>query len=86
MRTVICTLLFDHLGATQVTSGAFVDNPASLAVSRKLGYRANGVVRRNRLGTLALNQQLALDPGDLVRGEPIEVVGLEPLRRFLGLG
>ena len=65
--------------------GAFVDNPASLAVSRKLGYRPNGVVRRNRLGTLALNQQLALNPGDLVRGEPIEVVGLEPLRRFLGL-
>ena len=85
MRMVICTFLFDHLGATQVTSGAFVDNPASLAVSRKLGYRPNGVVRRNRQGVMALNQQLALDPRDLVRGEPIEVSGLEPLRRFLGL-
>ena len=58
---------------------AFIDNPASLAVNTG-SYRRNGVVRRNRLGGLALNQQLALDPGDLVRGEPIEVVGLEPLR------
>ena len=30
----------------EVTSGAFLDNPASLAVSRKVGYRPNGDERR----------------------------------------
>lgn len=85
MRRAICTLLFDELGAEEVTSAAFVDNPASLAVSRKLGYRPNGAVRLNRLGNLAINQRLVLDRADFVRSEDVEVAGTEPLRRFLGL-
>ena len=44
MRRMMCALLFDHLGFEEVTSAAFVDNPASLAVSRKVGYRPNGSV------------------------------------------
>ena len=86
MRQAVCAYAFDHLGAEEVTSGAFLDNPASLAVSRKVGYRANGVVRlKRREGEMALNQKLVLTPGDLVRGEPLEVVGAEDLRSFLGL-
>ena len=39
MRQMICAFLFDHLDFEEITSGAFTDNPASLAVSRKVGYR-----------------------------------------------
>ncbi|SER27181.1 GNAT family N-acetyltransferase [Microlunatus flavus] len=85
MRRAVCTLLVDHLGAVEVTSAAFVDNPASLAVSRKVGYREGDVLRTVREGRLALTRHLVLRPEDLVRGEPVEVTGAEPLQRFLGL-
>ena len=58
-----------------------------LAVSRKVGYRPNGVRRlKRRAGELALNQGLVLTPGDFVRGEhPVEVGGLAAVRAFVGL-
>ena len=85
MRQAICALLFDHLGATEITSAAFVDNPASRSVSRKVGYRPDGTVRRSRQGQLVLSERLVLTPEACVRGVPIEVTGVEPLRRFLAL-
>lgn len=87
MRQVVCAFVFDHLGAEEVTSGAFLDNPASLAVSRKVGYRDNGVRRlRRRDGELALNQQLVLRPEHLVRSEhQLVVEGLPAFRRSIGL-
>lgn len=86
MRQAVCAYAFDHLDAAEITSGAFLDNPASLAVSRKVGYRPNGVLRlKRRDGEMALNQKLVLTPAELVRGEPLEVCGAEDLRRFLGL-
>lgn len=87
MRQAVCAFVFDHLDAEEVTSGAFLDNPASLAVSRKVGYRENGVRRlRRRDGELALNQVLALRPQDLVRGpHPLHVEGLGAFRRSIGL-
>ena len=86
MRQAVCAYAFDELGAEEVTSAAFVDNPASLAVSRKVGYRPNGVVRlKRRDGEMALNQRLVLTPDDLIRGEPLKVIGAEDLRSFLGL-
>lgn len=86
MRQAVCALLFDHLDAAEVTSGAFADNVASLAVSQKVGYRQTDTRRVAREGRLALHVQLRLRPDDLVRGEPLEVGGVEPLRTFLGLG
>jgi hypothetical protein len=87
MRRVMCSLAFDHLDAEEVTSGAFTDNPASLAVSRKVGYRLGGQTRlRRREGELAVNQHLVLRPDDLVRGEnPVTVEGLPAFRRAIGL-
>jgi RimJ/RimL family protein N-acetyltransferase len=86
MRQAICAFAFDHLGAAEVTSGAFLDNPASLAVSRKVGYRENGRQRlERRPGELAVNQQLVLTPDDLVRGEPLRVEGLPAFRCLVGL-
>ncbi len=87
MRQMICAFLFDHLDFEEITSGAFTDNPASLAVSRKVGYRDNGVRRlKRREGELATNLGLVLRPEDLVRGEhPLEVEGVAPFRRSIGL-
>ena len=51
MRAAVLMFAFDHLGADRARSAAFVDNPASLRVSEKLGYRPDGtetVVRRGR--------------------------------------
>lgn len=87
MRRAMCALLFDHLGFEEITSAAFVDNPASLAVSRKVGYRPTGVSRiKRREGELALNQGLVLTPEDFVRGDvAIEVIGADAVRAFIGL-
>lgn len=87
MRQVVCAFAFDHLDAAEVTSGAFLDNPASLAVSRKVGYREDGVRRlQRREGELAHNQTLVLTPETLVRGEhELRVEGLGPVRRAVGL-
>ena len=86
MRQAMCAFLFDHLDAQEITSAAFIDNPASLAVSRKVGYRPNGVRRlERRPGEWQYNQLLRLAPGDFVRGDPITVEGVDPVRRLLGL-
>lgn len=85
MRQAVCAFLFDHLGAAEVTSGAWVDNPESLAVSRKVGYRLGDLSRKARDGVLAIDRRLVLSPDDLVRGDPVEVSGAEPLRTFLGV-
>jgi RimJ/RimL family protein N-acetyltransferase len=85
MRQALCAFLFDHLGAAEITSNAWVDNAASLAVSRKVGYREGDLSRKVREGELVLDRRLVLGPDDLVRGEPVEVTGAEPLQAFLGL-
>jgi RimJ/RimL family protein N-acetyltransferase len=86
MRQAICALLFDHLDAQEITSAAFTDNPASLAVSRKVGYRANGVSRERRRDQLASSQRLVLTPETFRRGDALtEVDGVAALRRFIGL-
>jgi RimJ/RimL family protein N-acetyltransferase len=87
MRQAMCAFLFDLLDFEEITSGAFTDNPASLAVSRKVGYRDNGVRRlKRREGELARNLGLVLTPGDLVRGEhALQVEGVDAFRRSIGL-
>lgn len=83
----MCALLFDYLDAEEITSAAFTDNPASLAVSRKVGYVDNGTSReRRRPGELAWNRKLLLTADRLVRPRhPLEVEGVEPLRAAIGL-
>ena len=85
MRQAVCAFAFDELDAVEVTSGAFLDNPQSLAVSRKVGYRGDGIQRLAREGGVALNQRLVLTPDTFIRGEPITVTGAEGLRDFLDL-
>lgn len=85
MRRAICALAFDGLGAEEVTSGAFEDNRASLAVSTKVGYRPNGAVRMKRRDQMAVNRKLVLTPETFVRGEPVRMLGVTELRAFLRL-
>jgi RimJ/RimL family protein N-acetyltransferase len=86
MRKVICAFIFDYLGAEFITSSAYADNPASLGVSRKCGYRENGVSIRNRMDKPATLQLLILEPGNLVRYErELTVEGLPEFRRSIGL-
>mgnify|MGYP000961296437 CR=1 FL=1 len=64
---------------------AFTDNPASIRVSQKVGYKENGLDwkhPRDERGTL---QRMLLLPEDLIRGEPITVSGAAALRRFVGI-
>lgn len=86
MRRAMCAFVFDHLDAAEIASGAFLDNPASLAVSRKVGYRDNGRFRlERRPGELAVNQSLLLTRETFVRGDPVEVEGAAAFRRSIGL-
>lgn len=86
MRQAICAFAFDHLDAAEITSGAFLDNPASIAVSHRVGYVDNGVTRKVRRGDqLAEHLTLRLTPQTFRRGDPIEVDGVGPVRRLLGL-
>lgn len=87
MRQAMCALLFDHLDAEQITSAAFTDNPASLAVSRKVGYVDNGTAREQRRpGELAISHKLLLTPDQFRRGEhTLTVEGITQLRRAIGL-
>ena len=86
MRRAVCVLLFDHLGAVEVTSSAFTDNPASLAVSRKIGNADNGTRRvRRRPGEAAVLHYLVLTPDRFDRaGVEVEVEGAEALLAALG--
>ncbi|HEV3380278.1 MAG TPA: GNAT family N-acetyltransferase [Trebonia sp.] len=86
MRQVMCAFLFDHLDADHITSAAFSDNPASLAVSRKVGYMKNGWRRIERLGKPATMHDLLLLPEKFVRFEhELSVEGLPEFRRSIGL-
>ncbi len=86
MRQVICAFIFDHLDAEYITSSAFEDNPASLAVSRKTGYVDNGTERVNRLGKPAYLRRIVLQRGRLVRYEhELAVKGVPEFRRLVGL-
>jgi len=86
MRQVMCAFIFDHLDAQHITSSAFEDNPASLAVSRKTGYADNGTERRSRLGKPATLRRIILEPANLVRyPHELSVERLAEFRASIGL-
>ncbi|MFZ0530240.1 MAG: GNAT family protein [Propionicimonas sp.] len=86
MRQAICSFAFDHLDAAEVTSAAFADNPASNAVSRKVGYQPNGVTRQpRREGEWQASLGWLLSPEAFIRGPAITVSGADAFRAFIGL-
>jgi RimJ/RimL family protein N-acetyltransferase len=85
MRAAVLHFAFEGLGAESATSSAFVDNPASLAVSRKLGYRNDGIHVRVVQGKRRIDQRQRLVRDDFVCPVPVEIHGLEGCRDQFGL-
>jgi RimJ/RimL family protein N-acetyltransferase len=86
MREAVLQFGFDHLKAERANSGAFLDNPASLRVSEKLGYRPDGTaVLQRRPGERAVEQRLTVDPSQFRRSDwAVQVRGLPACRAFFG--
>lgn len=87
MRSAMVHLVFAGLGAESVTSGAFEDNPASLAVSRKIGYVEDGITRRVRRDQPAVLRRLRLSRAawEPRRRSDIEIVGLGECLSLFGI-
>jgi RimJ/RimL family protein N-acetyltransferase len=78
MRAAVLLFAFDHLGAREAHSEAFADNAASLAVSRKLGYRDNGRTTVARRGERVEDVRIVVRAAQFVRPEwTLEVSGLD---------
>lgn len=88
MRLAILHLAFDGLGAARAATGAFDDNPSSLAVTRRLGYTANGERWHDREGSAVRELLFSMDRAHFasLRRDDIEIVGLEPCLPLFGLG
>src|SRR5699024_11592711 len=77
--------------AEVATTGAWVDNGPSNAVSTRLGYRPNGTSRQAREGQTAEHRHYRMDREDFDMLAPahaellgeVQMAGLEELRGFL---
>lgn len=83
-RTALLHLAFEELGAVAALTEVFQNNAASQGVSRKLGYRHDGISRDVLEGRAAVSDRLRLTREDWNRTAhlPITVTGMEPCRRF----
>jgi RimJ/RimL family protein N-acetyltransferase len=87
MRAAALHLAFEGLGAEHARSEAFADNHASLAVSRKLGYRPDGIDHFAVRGRQVVSQRLRLTRAgwEAARTVPVEICGLAPCLPLFGL-
>jgi len=73
-------------GAHAITSGAYADNPASAAVSRKVGFTANGTKLELRDNTAAEHHKFILTRERFARADEAVVVdGGAAMRAFTGV-
>ncbi len=85
MRAAVLHLAFDGLGARYATSGAFADNHASLAISRKLGYTDDGIQIHNRRGRPVETVRLRLSRDDWTTPAGFRIHDLEPCLPMFGV-
>jgi len=88
LRQAALHLGFAGFGAVAAKTGAFSDNPASLGVTRSLGYQPDGIDIRVRRGLAASIEHFRLDRADWearLRRDDITITGLEPCLPLLGL-
>jgi len=80
MRAAVLQLAFVGLAAQWAVSDAYTHNPASLAVSRKLGYEPDGIARHVVRDEPAILQRLRLSRAGWERHRtvPVTIDGLEP--------
>ncbi|MBV9921018.1 MAG: GNAT family N-acetyltransferase [Pseudonocardia sp.] len=86
MRAAVLLFAFDHLGAEAARSAANAENPRSLGVSRRLGYRRDGTETVVRRGRRTEDVRLVVTPSTLVRPDwTLDAVGYgEDCRALLG--
>jgi RimJ/RimL family protein N-acetyltransferase len=82
-RTALLQLAFAGLGAEAALSEVFQDNASSQAVSRKLGYRADGISRDVLHGGAVVSDRLRLTRADW-QSRPVQIDGLAECRGFFG--
>jgi RimJ/RimL family protein N-acetyltransferase len=87
MRAAVLHLAFAGLGAEYATTSAHHDNPASQAVSRKLGYTPDGVERRVVRGAAMLVRRFRLDREQWAAHQtiPTRIAGLDTSKSWFGL-
>ncbi|MFI9788162.1 GNAT family N-acetyltransferase [Kitasatospora sp. NPDC051984] len=87
MRAAVLHLAFAGLGADEAVSAAFADNPASSAVSRKHGYRPDGVEHVVVRGRRVTSHRYRLTRADWEAGRttPVTIDGLAPCLPLFGL-
>jgi RimJ/RimL family protein N-acetyltransferase len=87
MRQAILHLVFAGLDARQARSGGFVDNPASLRVSEKLGYVTDGtdvVARRNQPATV-IRLLLTREAWEASGPPPVAMSGVAECQKMFGV-
>ena len=86
MRAAVLHLAFAGLGAVEAYTDAFEDNPASLGVTRALGYEPNGAHLHEREGASVrvLAFVLTRTKWEAQRRADIEIVGLADCLPLLG--
>ena len=86
MRSAVLHLAFAGLGAEYALSASFVDSAASQSVSRKLGYRPDGIERDERDGQVLVTQRfrMAREQWEQTERPEVTVTGLEPCLDLFG--
>jgi RimJ/RimL family protein N-acetyltransferase len=86
MRAAVLHLAFAELGAVEAYTDAFADNPASLGVTRALGYEQNGTHLHEREGASVrvLEFVLTRTKWEAHGRDDIQIVGLPDCRSLLG--
>jgi len=87
MRAAVLHLAFAGLGARHAVSAAYTDNAASRAVSRKLGYREDGIEHHAVRGKDVTLQRLRLTRADWQahRSTEVHITGLEACLPMFGI-
>jgi RimJ/RimL family protein N-acetyltransferase len=87
MRSAVLSFAFDGLGATAATSSAFLDNAASNAVSRALGYAEDGRGALAPRGVSRETQRFRMTE-EIWRSRPrppVQIEGLDACREMFGI-
>ncbi|SMG36346.1 GNAT family N-acetyltransferase [Agreia pratensis] len=86
-RAALLHLAFVELGAESAVSEVFQDNAGSQGVSRRLGYRHDGISRDLRDGDVMVSDRLRLDRRDWDRVDrpDVAVAGLLPCLPLFGI-
>jgi RimJ/RimL family protein N-acetyltransferase len=87
MRVAVLTFAFEGLGAARAETGAWEDNHASQAVTRSLGYRANGDRLLDHGGEARRELLFVMERAEWEARPrpPIAIEGLEPCLPLFGL-